>query len=171
MEDDAQKIIDSSRIQEVLRKVEGVLKELQTVTVDIAVIKTKTEGIEEDIKRLNKAVFNGNNPKGNIFDRLNEVEVFAESTKALDMPQKISNLERSKVETVECRRVHGEISTKLWKIFIPIIVAFILAIGSALFGNMFILKRDAEDIELKIKQAVQQELRYNTSRNQGSVTK
>lgn len=163
---------DSSKIQATLDRVEDSLKELQVVAIDMAVVKTKVDSLLTDVDNIYKAIFNGTHTGGGLIDRTTRIEDSVRNIQNMKIEDKIPALERNKVEVVDCKKLHGEMSAKLWKIMIPLIVAFVVAIAGILFNDLFITRSSGgseKDIENRIKQVIQEELRGNYHHDRAST--
>lgn len=153
---------DNPKIQAALERVETSLKELQVVVVDVAVVKSQMSAVKEDISSIFKSLFNGP-PGGSLVDRVTKTEGIVNAFQGIRIEERLVALEKDKVNSASCQKVHEDMSSKMWKILIPIITAFILVAASVLFNDLYVTKnRSEKELESQTKilrQLIQEELR------------
>lgn len=153
---------ESPQIRAALERVESILKELQVVVVDVAVVKSKMVTAEENIGNIYKALFNGSNPNGSLIDRTTRLEDSVKELKGLKIEERLLDIEHTMVKKEDCSKKHGEISSKLWKILLPVITGFIIVAATVIFNDIFVSRSDASKNSEQMKvmrQMIQEELK------------
>lgn len=148
-------------IKTLLEQVSSSIKELQVVVTDLAVVKSKLSGIEEDVSSLYRSLFSTDG-SDSLTNRVTRLEDNLRSASDQRLGERVSSLEKNSVTIIQCKESHTSITTRIWSFLIPIAVALVLAVTGVLFNNVYI-KKNSESISADQTKVIRQILKEELS--------